>query len=354
LNTVKWATDYFLKCHTADNELYAQVGDGNADHSQWTRVEDMNIPRPSYKIDAQNPGSDLAGETAAAMAAASLAFADEDPTYAAELLDHAKTLFKFADDHRGKYSDSVPAASSFYKSWSGYEDELVWAAAWLYKATGDSAYLTKAKQLYVNKDVSELSWDEKTIGAVILLAQLTGEQQYVNKAADFCNKMADSQPKTPKGLVWIQPWGALRHASNVAFACLEAAKIDSPSINADKFRKFALGQINYALGDAGRSYVVGFGVNPPTRPHHRSSSCPLDSNVPCGWNDYNQSGPNPSTLWGALVGGPGQDDSYVDDRGDYIKNEVACDYNAGFQSAVAALRDLAVQGDLPGKEGMMC
>ena len=75
----------------------------------------MNIPRPSYKIDAQNPGSDLAGETAAAMAAASLAFADEDPSYAAKLVDHAKTLFKFADEHRGKYSDSVPAAASFYK-----------------------------------------------------------------------------------------------------------------------------------------------------------------------------------------------------------------------------------------------
>ena len=25
LNTVKWATDYFIKCHTADDELYAQV-----------------------------------------------------------------------------------------------------------------------------------------------------------------------------------------------------------------------------------------------------------------------------------------------------------------------------------------
>ena len=231
---------------------------------------------------------------------------------------------------------------------------MVWAAAWLYKATGDTAYLNKAKQLYVNKDVSEFSWDEKTLGGNILLAQLTGEEPYVNKAAYFCNKMAERQPKTPKGMVWIQKWGALRHASNVAFACLEAAKIDSPSIDADKFRQFALGQINYALGDTGRSYVVGFGVNPPTRPHHRSSSCPVDSSKSCDWNDSKQAGPNPSTLWGALVGGPGQDDSYVDDRGDFVKNEVACDYNAGFQSAVAALRDLAGKGGLPGKEGITC
>ena len=94
---------------------YLKVGDGDADHAQWTRIETMTIPRPSYKIDANNPGSDLAGETAAAMAAASIAFAQDDSAYSARLLEHAKTLFEFADKYRGKYSDSVPGASKFYK-----------------------------------------------------------------------------------------------------------------------------------------------------------------------------------------------------------------------------------------------
>jgi hypothetical protein len=38
-----------------------------------------------------------------------------------------------------------------------------------------------------------------------------------------------------------------------------------------------------------------------------------------------------------LVGGPDENDNYVDDRTNYIHNEVATDYNAGFQTAVAAL-----------------
>jgi hypothetical protein len=38
-----------------------------------------------------------------------------------------------------------------------------------------------------------------------------------------------------------------------------------------------------------------------------------------------------------LVGGPDQNDNYDDRRDDYIKNEVATDYNGGFQSAVAGL-----------------
>ena len=48
------------------------------------------------------------------------------------------------------------------------------------------------------------------------------------------------------------------------------------------------------------------------------------------------------TLYGALVGGPDQWDNYNDDRNDYVANEVACDYNAGFQSALAALKSEVV------------
>jgi hypothetical protein len=57
----------------------------------------------------------------------------------------------------------------------------------------------------------------------------------------------------------------------------------------------------------------------------------------CDWNAFNSPDPNPHILTGALVGGPDENDYYEDDRSDYIKNEVATDYNAGFQSAVAAL-----------------
>ena len=48
-------------------------------------------------------------------------------------------------------------------------------------------------------------------------------------------------------------------------------------------------------------------------------------------------GPNPHILTGALVGGPDQNDQYKDSRNDYVHNEVADDYNAAFQSALAAL-----------------
>ena len=29
-------------------------------------------------------------------------------------------------------------------------------------------------------------------------------------------------------------------------------------------------QVNYALGSNGRSFLIGYGVDPPVRPHHRA------------------------------------------------------------------------------------
>ncbi len=53
------------------------------------------------------------------------------------------------------------------------------------------------------------------------------------------------------------------------------------------------------------------------------------------------SGPNPNILTGALVGGPiDSNDGWQDDRNDYAANEVACDYNAGYQSALAGILSL--------------
>ena len=63
-------------------------------------------------------------------------------------MTHAKQLYVFADKYRGKYSDSIPNAGKFYKSFSGFEDELVWGAAWLYRATKESSYLLKAEKYY--------------------------------------------------------------------------------------------------------------------------------------------------------------------------------------------------------------
>ncbi|XP_066992897.2 endoglucanase E-4 [Anabrus simplex] len=335
---IRWATDYFIKCHVSANKLYGQVGQGQPDHDNWSRPEDMHMARPAYYIDESRPGSDLAGETAAALAAASLVFANVDPNYSKTLRSHAAQLFSFATKHRAVYSDSITDAANFYRS-SGYGDELAWSAMWLFKATNNKNYREMAEQLYNEfglQYASGLGWDEKRSGVDILLAEATGKQTYKDKLKGYCDYLVNGQQRTPKGLLFLGQWGSLRNAANVAFILMKTADL---GINSDTYRKLAKSQIDYALGDGGRSYVVGFGNNPPTHCHHRSSSCP-DAPAACDWNTFNGGQPNAHILYGALVGGPGANDDYSDVRNDSVHNEVADDYNAAFQGVVAALKAL--------------
>ena len=91
-----------IGCHTSDNELVGQIGDGYADHAEWESPENSNIDRPAFSITADAPGSDLAAETAAALASSSIFFRmTGDAEYADTCLEHAKQLFDFAYNYQG-------------------------------------------------------------------------------------------------------------------------------------------------------------------------------------------------------------------------------------------------------------
>ncbi|KAI5419886.1 endoglucanase 5 isoform X1 [Lathyrus oleraceus] len=126
LRAIKWGTDYFVKAHTQPNVLWGQVGDGVSDHYGWERAEDMTTSRTAYKIDEQHPGSDLAGETAAALAAAAIAFRTYNSSYSNLLLVHAKQLFTFADRYRGLYDEFISCAHQFYASYGYSVKEFSW------------------------------------------------------------------------------------------------------------------------------------------------------------------------------------------------------------------------------------
>jgi hypothetical protein len=340
LGAVRWGADWILKAHPSVNVFYGQVGLGSLDHSYWGPPEVMTMPRPAFAVTVQKPGSDLAGEGAAALAAASILFKTEDPAYAATLLANARQLYDFAYAYRGTYTNGIPDAAGFYNSFSGYNDELVWGAAWLYRATGEAAYLQKAESLYAQYYTNATlhwthNWDDKTYGATVMLAELTGKSIYTAAAERWLNywTVGDNGARvatTSGGLAWLDQWGSLRYAANTAL--LAFIYSDTVRDVGTRYHDFAKKQIDYALGanPPGRSYVVGFGNNPPINPHHRGAHGSWDNNI--------QNPPNNRhVLYGALVGGPSSasDTAYTDDRTNYVTNEVALDYNAGFTGALA-------------------
>lgn len=341
---IKWVTDYFIKCHPSPNVFYAQVADSKSqDHNFWMPAEMVDVhpqygERKSYAITANNPGTEVACETAAALASASIIFKDSDPAYSATLLQHARELYEFGDTYRGLYTDenagNIPADGTYTSG--NFQDELTWGALWLYQATGEQQYLDKAIAEYAEPDyLWSLVWEDKSYGNMVLLAILTGEERYKQNAErhlDWWQEENNGVAYSPGGQAHLTIWGSSRHAMNASLtALIYSDNVDTPK--KQQYHDFAKNQLDYVLGDnpMERSLVTGFGVNPPTMPHHRGQH-----------SSWTRSEENPiesrHTLWGALMGGPLRpDDTFVEDRGDFQANEVATDYNACYSGVLARM-----------------
>ncbi|KAL1559264.1 cellulase [Salvia divinorum] len=368
MQAIKWGTDYLIKAHPKPDVLYGEVGDGGSDHSCWMRPEDMTTPRTVYKIDDQHPGSDLAGETAAALAAAAIVFRRSNPSYSSQLINHAKQLFEFALNHNGAYQNSIPVALKFYTS-SGYEDELLWAAAWLRQATKDKRYLEFIKSANSGGARSIFSWDDKYAGAQVLIAKgiLRGKlprsgnlEQYKKGAEEFiCNciqKGNSNVQRSNAGLLWFIPWSNLQYVTSATFLMTTYADvlaktkttIECPgsSVSPQDLLGFARYQVDYILGSNpnNMSYMVGYGSNYPRRVHHRGASIvsikqnPRVIRCQVGLNEwYHKDADNPNVLEGAVVGGPDQSDKYTDSRDNYPQVEPSTATNAPIVGVLARL-----------------
>ncbi|WOL05355.1 hypothetical protein Cni_G14083 [Canna indica] len=380
LDAIRWGTDYFVKAHKQPDVLWVQVGDGDTDHVCWERAEDMTTPRTAYKVDCEHPGSEVAAETAAAMAAASVAFRPYDSKYSDLLLLHARQLFSFADTYRGRYDDAVHAVRKYYPSSSGFSDELLWAAAWLYEATDDKQYLN-----YVAENagllggtgwaVTEFSWDNKFAGLQVLLSkvlvsgdgdsQIAVLKQYKAKAEYFLcaclqKNNGDNVDMTPGGLLYFHDWQNMQYVSSAAFLMavysrhlkMAGAELSCPDgqISPHDVMKFAQSQADYILGKNPKSmsYMVGYGSYYPTHVHHRGASIPsifaLPSVVGCvdGFNNwYQNKNSDPNVIEGALVGGPNLKDEFNDDRCEYEQTEPSISASAPLVGLFAVLDGLA-------------
>lgn len=100
LGSLKWPVEYLINCHLSKYELVGQVGNPTVDHNWWGRPEEMQMFRPSYLITKDKPGSDLAAETAAALAASAMVLKKTHRSIAQSALKHAEEIYEFADKYR--------------------------------------------------------------------------------------------------------------------------------------------------------------------------------------------------------------------------------------------------------------
>lgn len=174
------------------------------------------------------------------------------------------------------------------------------------------------------------SWDNVSVGAAVLQAEITGSTADWRKVT----QLLESKGTNSDDFYFESEWGSARYNSGVQLTALVASKYPAAQVN---YNNWAKGQMNYILGDnpANTCFVVGYADNSAKYPHHRGASGYSSSDEFNGKTEYSSNG---HTLTGALVGGPtNSSGAYNDSVADYQANEVALDYNSVLVGAAAGL-----------------
>jgi hypothetical protein len=336
---------YIMKCHPTDTSLVAQVGDGFADHGYIGRAELMNMNRPVFWLKDGKASADLIMVASGALANCYMVFKNSDPAFATNCMSHSQSLYKWGMSvpPGQQYDDIVPEAKTFYKA-TGTNHRILFAAASLYHATNDVSYKLDAQKWGLSADFGSykyysdwVSWDNEWFEGAVLMMDKGESGVFKNQVVRMLNNWVHGYGGikiTPKGQRFLSQWGSNRYAANAAAVALMAAPHMGPV--GQSARCFAISQLHYLWGDTGRSFIVGFGKNPPRSPHHRNAACKISEGASCS-SLFLGDRVSPYVLHGAVIGGPkNTDDVYVDDRNDYVSSEVACDYNALYTVATAA------------------
>ena len=332
LDEVKYATDYLQK-------LLVDTGSGG-----WQLIERIagaqdhenfyTSPTESEQTVANGGGerpvydgamSDIAGICAAALALMSIHYRQYNSTYADACVDMGQRIYDYASDI------NAPTSSDPYYPSTTYVDDQFCGAMELWRATSNTTYynIAVAKEASIGPTGWVVDWDNHVDycrhSAVVAGFSGTAGRWQVDVNSYLTHISTNVYTE---GLAYFSDWGSLRYAAGAGFsAALYYSAVAGASV---EYKNFALSQIEYIMGNNtyDRSFVIGFGKNPPQNPQHRNSY---------GRENW----PDPSLshlyeIYGGMVGGPTQNNNsgvntqgYYDITTDYVGNEVALDYNTG-------------------------
>lgn len=323
---------FFKNCTTLDadgnvtNFIY-EIGDDGIDHGKWRAPELMPQRGSNEYYSTTNGASNVAAQYAAALAQNYINFGNEED------LNYAKALYAFAAKYR-----TMTYEQSTYTDKS-VEDDIAWAAGWLYLATNEQPYLdANSKDTSTTNDwVNDYYYGGVWLGAAIINAEITGNW---DKPVNYIQSVVNSNQNK---FYVMNSWGSARHNTLMQTCAMIATKHKEDS-GAD-FSEWCKGQMDMILGknNANVCLVVGYNDVSATSPHHRAAS---GLYVGDGWEEWNSwngdyaSVPTSHTLYGALCGGPTSEDFSTFrklDAKDATSNEVALDYQVGLVGAAVGL-----------------
>lgn len=321
--------DFFKASTTLSNgevtSFVYEMGNDGSDHSTWCAPETMWDRGTSETYSTTNGASNVAAQYAAALAQNYMISGNEED------LTYATALYNFAAKYRTMTYDE-----STYSD-KDVQDDISWAAGWMYLATGEDAYLTENSKYTSSKNdwTNDYCYANAWLGAAIINAEITGNW---SNAVNYI----DSKVNANQNQFYVMnSWGSARHNTLMQLCAMVCTKHSAES--GKDYSEWCKKQMNYILGDnnANVCLVVGYNSLSATSPHHRAASNLTVSSDWHEWNswDGNYASTDGHTLYGALVGGPTSSDftTYNHSAKDATSNEVALDYQVGLVGAAAGL-----------------
>ena len=298
LDEARWGIEWMLKLNPSEGELYHQVAD-DRDHAFWDLPFRDSTDygwgrgdaRPVYEATGSPQGlfehknastgiANIAGRTSAVFALASFLWREKlgDTEFSALLGRKAKELYNAGKRSYG-CSESVPCKAPYRYHEKTFYDDLEWAAAELYRLTGERSYLDEA--IAFSLLAADTSWMEKdttlhyeyfpyvNLGHYELF-EFVGEPTRQRLASYYQNGLRSVRRR---GL--MNPFGYgipfIWCSNNLAAACVTQALLYRRMTGSDEFDDVLFSARDWLFGRNpwGRSFVIGMPENGkfPADPH---------------------------------------------------------------------------------------
>jgi len=340
LNEARWNLEWMLKM---------QDDDGGAWHKQasehfpgFVMPEDDHLPSEVIGSGHEPYKSTCATADLAAVAAiAARVYLPFDAKFAAQNLEAARKAFAWTEKYPNVTFRNPPGVSTGEYGDDSCSDERLWAAAELWRTTGDAKYneyfLKHYGEFRSTMDTPEPpSWND--VAAMGLWSYALGDRKGSDATA-----VAEIRQRTTKNAQAIVErtrknpyrvslssreyiWGSNGVVANYGMELLVANTFAPNS----SFVESALDNLHYLLGrnTFSLSWVTQLGANPYRHPHHRPSGA--DKN-PEPWPGLLSGGPNAGRqddVLRKLPPGLPPAKVYADDQGSYASNEIAINWQA--------------------------
>ncbi len=338
LDEAKYELDWMLKMQADDGGVYNKVLTTNV-------AETITPDKDNQSLVVLDEETTATADFAGSMALASIAYQNVDPEFASSCLSASKKAYEYLAVH----PDVVDVKNPSDINGGEYREETdtdgrFTAAMALWKATGDTSYLTDAKTLFNadNTCADGVSWSTNgAYGKYLFLMSADAE----SADADLYSALKDSLKAEADAILGVVQGNGYNSSlfsynwgSNCAIAENGVILAMQYDISNDQvYRQAAVEQVSYILGknSLDTCFVSGFGTVSPKNVHSRVALA------------------NSTEFDGALVGGPdaSREDTvtasidasvpdakvYSDQWNSYSTNEATIYYNSALIHLLARL-----------------